>query len=281
MRTALEAVGLLVAPTTALTALLYYFGWVRTAAAFGYFGVDQSTLQLSTSDYLLRSADIAFRPFAALLLVLASWTGLYVALRADRPPDRLRLLRLLRRRVRAGLPWCAAVLIGLPVLDLFVVPVPFLSPLAAAVLLGAGALLAELTLRPNMGGRPARRIPAGIDSLLRLVLAATVFLALFWSTAIYATRSGHALAAGIAARPASRPGVVLYCRLRPEVTGPGVTLTLLSGEDLAYGYRYDGLVLLAHPGSTWLLLPVDWTPDDAVIRLSDDQVCRLDFRPPR
>lgn len=281
VRDALETVGLVVAPTTMLTALLYYFGWVRTGALFGYFGIDQSTLQLSTADYLLRSVEVAFRPLAALLIVLAGWTWLHAAFEREAVAGKRSQARHL---ARAALPWCATALISMPVVDLLVVPLPFLPPLAAAVLLGVGALLADLALQlsPHRRGQPNGRPDHSRRQnwAARLMLATTVFLALFWSTAVYAGASGRALAQNIAARPASRPGVILYCRLRPQITGHGVTITPLTGPDTQYRYRYDGLVLLFHDGTTWLLLPVAWAHDDPVIRLPDDPSCRLDFRPP-
>ena len=280
VRGTLELIGLVVAPTTMITALLYYFGWVRTGAFFGYFGVDQSTLQLSATDYLLRSAGVAFRPLAALLLVLGAWSWLHLTLqRAGVPGKHARAIR----RARAALPWCAAALIGPPVVSLLAAPLPFLPPLAAAALLGAGALLADLELRLRSQRRTLADGTPGHTNGPRwaahLVLASTVFLALFWSTAVYANASGHALAVGIAAQPATRPGVTLYCRQRPAISGHGVTTTVLTDKDNQYRYRYDGLVLLLHDNTTWLLLPIAWARDDPVIRLPDDPSCRLDFHP--
>ena len=80
VKSILETVGRIIAPITVITALLYYFGWVRTGAVFGRFGVDQRVLAYSVDDYLLRSAGVAFRPFAFLLLGVATsiaiWYGL-------------------------------------------------------------------------------------------------------------------------------------------------------------------------------------------------------------
>ena len=49
-----------VVPASLLTAILYYFGYVRELALFGYFGVDLGSLQFSTTDYLVRSAETIF-----------------------------------------------------------------------------------------------------------------------------------------------------------------------------------------------------------------------------
>ncbi|MDQ1751488.1 MAG: hypothetical protein QOE71_2544 [Pseudonocardiales bacterium] len=46
-----------------ITALLYYFGWVRSDSELGYFGVDPSLAGYGTVDYVLRSIDVAFPPF--------------------------------------------------------------------------------------------------------------------------------------------------------------------------------------------------------------------------
>jgi hypothetical protein len=51
-----------------ITALLYYFGWVYTNSFFRYFGIDTSLIGYGTSDYVLRSIRVAFRPVAYLAL---------------------------------------------------------------------------------------------------------------------------------------------------------------------------------------------------------------------
>ena len=58
-----------------------YFGWVRTGAIFSYFGLDQRLLAYTIQDYLLRSAGIAFRPFAFVLLSGAACIVLWRLLR--------------------------------------------------------------------------------------------------------------------------------------------------------------------------------------------------------
>ena len=41
-RSAIQIVGLVIAPTTLVTALMFYFGWVQTNARSSYFGIDAS-----------------------------------------------------------------------------------------------------------------------------------------------------------------------------------------------------------------------------------------------
>ena len=68
MRAVLEAARQIVAPTTLLTAVLFYFGWVYTNARALYFGIDPSALGFSTQDYLLRSIEPVFLPLAIVLI---------------------------------------------------------------------------------------------------------------------------------------------------------------------------------------------------------------------
>src|SRR3954466_8476071 len=93
-----ELIGAIAAPVTVLTALLYYFGWVRTNAIFRYFGADPTLLAFGLPDYLTRSAGTAFKPIVILLLVTAlvliasraidiverRWTGVRVTVRGHR-----------------------------------------------------------------------------------------------------------------------------------------------------------------------------------------------------
>jgi hypothetical protein len=59
----LTIVGTITSQTVLITALLYYFGWARTQASLAYFGLDTSLIAYSTPDYVLRSINVAFRPF--------------------------------------------------------------------------------------------------------------------------------------------------------------------------------------------------------------------------
>ena len=59
---ALRTIGSVVAPTTLLTALLFYFGWVSVSVQSRYFGFDASLLEFSTQDYLLQSISPTFLP---------------------------------------------------------------------------------------------------------------------------------------------------------------------------------------------------------------------------
>jgi hypothetical protein len=64
----IEFVTRVLAPAGLLTAVLYYFGYVREQALFAYFGVDLGSVGFSTTDYLVRSAGTVFLPLATVLV---------------------------------------------------------------------------------------------------------------------------------------------------------------------------------------------------------------------
>src|SRR6266508_5019985 len=69
-----KILGTVVAPTTLLTSLLFYFGWSHAYWFFDYFGVNSTLLGLTTRDYVMRSLDGLFVPMTVVacagLLVL-------------------------------------------------------------------------------------------------------------------------------------------------------------------------------------------------------------------
>src|SRR5918996_4099284 len=71
MLATIRGIGTLVAPTTLVAALLYYFGWARTSRQAFLMGLDESLFGYSATDYVLRSITSMFWPlFYAALVVL-------------------------------------------------------------------------------------------------------------------------------------------------------------------------------------------------------------------
>ena len=63
--------GNIVAPATALSALLFYFGYVSTRAQYLYFGLDVDTIGLSTQAFVMRSPQPLLVPLLVLFLLVA------------------------------------------------------------------------------------------------------------------------------------------------------------------------------------------------------------------
>src|SRR5918998_5313163 len=62
---AMQMAGQFIAPASLLAGLLFYWGFFHARGFCQYFGIDSSVLGLSTTDYVMRSADGLFVPLAA------------------------------------------------------------------------------------------------------------------------------------------------------------------------------------------------------------------------
>jgi hypothetical protein len=267
VRSALELIGLIVAPTTLLTALAYYFGWTFTNARASYFGIDPSTLGFSTQDYILRSADALFVPLAVLVLAALAAVAIHSLVRTG----------LQQRRFRDAIlqaSWaCGAagsVLLVLGIVAMFR-PLPFPTYyLFAPVSPGLGALLLAYAVYLRWGWLS----PVAVGLVLSLVV-----LSGFWAASKYADALGRGRATRLAGSLSTRPSVVLYSKQRLQL---GVPETRFNSRDSAYAFRYTGLRLLVRSGGKYFLLPYDWSREHGVaIVLPDTDEVRMEFRPGR
>jgi hypothetical protein len=83
----LAIIGVITSQLALITALLYYFGWVRTSSFLSYFGIDPRMAGYGTADYVLRSIRVAFPPFicaAVITLMLFGVHRLIVGATLDR-----------------------------------------------------------------------------------------------------------------------------------------------------------------------------------------------------
>ncbi|MFB9677889.1 hypothetical protein [Streptosporangium vulgare] len=81
IRERLWAVANVIAPTTVVTTLLFYFGYVATTARFGYFGVYLEMVDLSLQEMLLFGVEVVFPPLIVLALVGLLVTAAHTVLR--------------------------------------------------------------------------------------------------------------------------------------------------------------------------------------------------------
>lgn len=266
-----ENLARIAAPITVITALLYYFGWVRTGAIFNYFGVDQRLLAYTIQDYLLRSAGVAFRPFALILLAgtvsVVLWRLLGNLNAGARLNARIRLLVALLAAVL--LVYSGAVLFGLTRAR---------SPVLAAIALGVGVILMEWVVSLSRGR--AKTSSANVVLARRLLIVGGLLLALFWATAIYAQQSGERLARAWGNQPALRPSAIVLSETDLQLAGPGITATRLSEEEGGFRYRYEGLHLLIYSNSRWFLFPEHWNSDmqATVVVLQDEPTIRVEMQ---
>jgi hypothetical protein len=248
-----------VAPASLLTAVLYYFGYVRELALFGYFGVDLGSLQFSTADYLVRSAGTIFLPAGTVLACGAAALLMHHLLtlglgRADRK---------WRRTAWAATGIAATVLLTLGVAGLEVPRDVDLTPVTPPVALATGALLAEyaIYLAAAYTSLPTQLTDTFRTTRLlrRILIGALLLVSAFWATAVVAEQRGNAVAQAIEASLPVQSQAVVYSSQRLQIRGPGITETPLPATGAAFAFRYNGLRPLIHSGGHWFLLPVGWT----------------------
>lgn len=227
----------------AVTALLYYFGWVKAQYEARRLGFDVTALDLSTPDCLMKSLNVLFLPVLGLLLVALAVQRVHRRLAAPfiAGGRRTAVLRTARLLGLAWLPLAAvAVLLHYTPLKGYAMPLCLVTAL----------LLARY-------GRMISKARTGVDpwpAATRILVAALLALGTFWATERVARTVGRALGAEIAARPSRLAGVVLYSAKDLRLDAPGVVSTPLPSPRTAYGFRYSGLFLLERSGNRYFLI---------------------------
>ncbi|MGY1690171.1 hypothetical protein [Geodermatophilus sp. SYSU D01105] len=280
----LRVVGAVVAPTTLVTALLFYLGRAHATALVGYFGVPVTVLDLTVNDQLFRSIDVAGLPVVLLLglALLALWTHQVLS---GTLPDRLRgPLRTILAPVAAV---TGAVLVSLSLAaTLGAWRFPFgegrgLALSIGVLLLAYAARLARMSWAGRRaGGRPGQSVDA-LAVAQGCVVFLLVAIGLFWAAGSYAGGVGRLRAQQFASTLVSaQPDTVLYSAGDLSLRGPGIT-ELRCADDAAYRYRYTGLSLLIQSGSQYLLLPKAWNAEyGRAILIPRDERVRLEFGQP-
>jgi hypothetical protein len=278
----LKIVGTVVAPTTLLTGLLFYFGRLHITGFFGYLRVNFTVLDLTVQDYLIRSADGLFMPFtiaaAGALLVLWSHGVLLAVLP---PQQRQRLLR-----IATPLAACLGLLlVGLAVAavvgDAPVLNTPpeigGLSLAFGTLLLAYAAHLARILLAQRLGQRAPRSGSAVVAEWGAAFVLVSV--GLFWSVSSYAIGVGTGRAQQTEAQLADWPSAVVFSERSLSLSAPGVREVRCHDSEAAYHFRYSGLKLIFQSGNQYVFLPSDWTHDQGpAILIPRSDTLRLEFR---
>lgn len=247
------------APTTVITSLLFYFGYVTLLAQYAHFGVDIDALGLSVRDVLLRSPSVLFVPVLAVLAVSLAALWVHAAVRhllRTGPPPVL-------RRAGTALVILGVLLLGYGTAGVLVPSIAENEPIAATpAALGLG------TVAVAYGGFVRRAAASGGRVLgwrapvlpQLLLIGGVLTLSLFWVTNSFAAAYGEGRALGIAEDLDERPAVVLDVQERLWLPEGVVEETALSepGSGDVFRYRYRGLRLLVVAGGRMWLVPEAW-----------------------
>jgi hypothetical protein len=267
----------IIAPATALSALLFYFGYVSARSQYEYFGVDVDTIGLGTQDYIMRSPQPLLAPLLVLTLVGAGALALHTAVRrwiATAPAVVLRLARGL------GIAGPAALASGVLLLviyaqlrdwSLYNLVTPLLIALGAA-LTAYGSRIRRLAAGTEQGSPLARRTSS---TLIYVLIAAGIF----WMTATVAQGTGRGLAQYQAQNLTRLPSVILDTKERLYLRSPGIEETVLPASDgQTFHYRYRRLRLLIHGHDRMFLVPDTWSASNSTLIVAMDGSVRVQFQ---
>jgi hypothetical protein len=269
-----KVIGVVITPVTLITALLIFFGWSRTTALFGWFGVDPTSLGFSTTDYLLTSQDSLFVPGVALALLVLGVMWLLAVVR--RSGQRTALTG---RWVGPAAAIAGGVLATNGVLGIFGGGL-FVNRVGVAPLcLILGVALLSYAVHTIRARRLTYSHGAGIAELTGLTIV--MAMALFWAAGDYSSAVGRQRAADLAAGLDRSARVVLYSEKSLGIPAEhGVQVVRCAGgASAAYAFRYSGLMLLLNSNGQYIFLPVGWTRQDgSAFAVPKDGGVRLDYR---
>jgi hypothetical protein len=285
-------VAAVVTPTTLITALAYYFGYRRERAFAGFFGIDVSALNFTTTDYVLRSVDALFVP--AVVVLLVAFGAFFLHALVGNLSSRVDLAPIAAVAGLCALILGIALLAGEPLANSY----GYLQALGPAV--GVSLLLYALS--------HMRSVSRDALSAAVFVGVGVILVSLFWATSEYADSRGRSEAKRLAHDILINPSVTIFSKeslnIDPLAQGGGVeapgqagggcaliTVTKLHGGE--YTRRYDGFTLLIRSGDEYFLTPTPidkntaWNPqDDAIFIIPDDGSVRVqlergvDYAPP-
>jgi hypothetical protein len=293
-------VGLVVANTSLIAAILIYMGWSYDNAMYGQFHLSPLDLGLGPQDYALRSLSL----FSPVIVIVAVLFIVVIAVRSGELDDAGKAVRsLLLRACRALLSTTTeavgdgdgrlsadaeqaaagpAVAEGAnqPPVGNQAGPTVTQSALARNLAIGAGIsataiglALSWIATRVNvstflvpalLGGGPLLLTwPARARRQGRVPYALALVIAAvcaLWAGSVYAQQKGDAAAQNVIDDLSSTSAVVIYSTQRLALSGGGITVTPLTAVS-PYRYEYAGLRLLLVQSGTYYLLPTHWTPE--------------------
>ncbi|KRD08720.1 hypothetical protein ASE48_09265 [Mycobacterium sp. Root265] len=256
-------IGLVIAPTTLVTGLCYYFGYTATRKMFGYLGIDTDAVGFTTNDYVARSTGVLF--VAALVTLLAGTAVLGLCVYLARIAESGQHASALRTVARILVVVAAGTLLRGVVGVLRPAWAPDGQVWLTPVTLAVGACLVMMSGWVWRLAKPKHERAAVTlaDRALVALSVAVLVLALFWSTNLFATKAGEVDGINAAGNLWSREStVILDTSDRLFLPKELVVAHKLTDAASPQGetFRYECLRPFAVRGDSWVLIPANWRP---------------------
>ncbi|MBB4908718.1 hypothetical protein [Actinophytocola algeriensis] len=287
----------IVAPATALSALLFYFGYVSSRSQYEYFGIDVDTVGLDTQDYVMRSPQPLLVPMLVLtlagigVLALLAQTRRWVAAAGPGAAEETAVTARRAghlRQLALGCVTAGLALLGVGLVLLLVYAqvrewayYPLVTPLltgTGAALIAYGSQVREL-LRRRSAPTPADDPTLLLRRSSRALVIVVVVVSVFWTTATVAQWSGRGLAQQQALDLDRLPSVILDTKERLYLRSPGIDENALElSEGQTFRYRYRNLRLLIHANDRMFLVPNRWSASNSTLVVRMDDSVRVQFQ---
>lgn len=240
---------------TVLTALLIYFGWVRSHAQARAMGIDVSLFGYTTQDLIINSIGAFYWPLLFAVGATFVWLGIDTVVNARLltrvVTDRDRRALLIGLAVAAGV--LEAAVLAVTVLWAGGTYAPYLAALGFLVVVWA-VHIHRRTVPPDA---PERRNVEWRRAVESTVVLGVVALFLFWGTSNYANVRGQYQALQIQHDIQQFPAAEIFSSSPLHLSGSGVNeVELTEAGDTVH--RYDGLRLLALSNGRYFFLDDEW-----------------------
>jgi len=275
VKSILKAAAEVVVPTGFLVSLAYYFGLVRTRKVFTEMGVDQSLLEFSTTDYLLRSLRVLLVPIPWFVVGAVAAVAWFLSLRRL---FRGRKLPLLASVVVVAIGVGAAFWFGLErVHSSGTRPDPDNAVLLFIIVVAVGIVIWTAALAKPHGYEFGDRLPTA--AVVAIAAAGVLLLSnrAFEAVRAQALQVGADQALEAQADPALFTCVRVTTDLRLAIGDP-----VPDGGDGTNGIRtYDGLRMFVKTGGGYFVFDDRSSPRNGLFMIDEDHVKAIQFTPQR
>lgn len=284
VRSALEAIGGIVAQTTLLSALLYFFGYMFVDYLAQGIGLDANTLGYSTRDYVLRSFSPIVPAFGFLLLVGLVVVAIHTKVKGWVDAGRRLSMvdRLALSMAVGGIVLLASAVLAIFHLYEHIAPgfddwleanriVLPLSVLVGIIGMAYGVQVHKVWLSSGEEREALRREPRWLRSLRLAIVFVLVGVNVFWAANEWAAHSGKRAAVGLIRGLSGYPQAIVHSKMDLGIASSGeIELERLADAADGYSFRYEGAKYLTRSAGKYFLLAGSLTEGVRTIVLTDD-----------